>query len=70
MQGAAMARDRKPDVQFQIDRLERRHSQLALQVAELDRHVSLSASEQLLVTELKKEKLAAKDALVELKRGS
>lgn len=67
---APMARDRKPDVQVKIDRLARRHSQLSVQVAELERHLFLSPSEQQQVIELKKEKLAAKDALVDLKRGS
>ena len=65
-----MARDRRPDRKAQIERLERRHSQLALQVAELDRQLFLSRSEQLLVTELKKEKLATKDALTGLRRSS
>ena len=65
-----MAKDRNPDVQFKIERLERRHSQLSMQVAELDRQLFLSQSEQQLVTELKKEKLAAKDALAGLKRSS
>lgn len=65
-----MARDRKPDFESKIERLERRHSQLSVQVAELDRHLFLSQTEQRLVTELKKEKLAAKDALADLKRGS
>jgi hypothetical protein len=65
-----MARERKPDLQTKIDRLERRHSQLSLQVAELDSHLFLSQTEQRLVTELKKEKLAAKDALAGLRRGS
>jgi hypothetical protein len=61
-----MARHRPDNTQFQIDRLERRHTELKAQIAELDRHVFLSAREQLLVTELKKEKLAAKDALAGL----
>jgi uncharacterized protein YdcH (DUF465 family) len=63
-----MASTRKPVTQFQIDRLERRHSELKAQIAELDRHAFLSQQEQLQVTELKKERLAAKDALVGLKR--
>jgi hypothetical protein len=65
-----MAKDRRPDRQSQIERLERKHSQLSMQVAELDRHLFLSQSEQILVTELKKEKLAAKDLLSVLRRGS
>ena len=63
-----MARQRKPDLQFQIDRLERRHSELSLRVAELESHLFLSANDQFLVTSLKKEKLAAKDALEDLRR--
>jgi len=63
-----MARDRKLDVQSQIDRLERKHGQLAVRVDQLERHTFLSANERLLVTSLKKEKLATKDALTDLKR--
>jgi hypothetical protein len=62
-----MARQRTLDVQFQISRLERRHHELKSQIAELDRHVFLSSQEQLLVSELKKERLAAKDALEDLR---
>jgi hypothetical protein len=65
-----MPRDRKPDLESQIQRLERKHSQLSLRVDELDRQLFLTQTEQRLVTELKKEKLAAKDALFELKRSS
>jgi len=61
-------RDRRPDVQSQIDRLERRHGQLDVQVAHLQRQHFLSVGEQLRVRSLKKEKLAAKDALADLKR--
>jgi hypothetical protein len=64
-----MARDRKPDVDFQVNRLERRHAELSSRVAELESHTFLSSHERLLVTTLKKEKLAAKDAIVGLKRG-
>jgi hypothetical protein len=64
-----MARDdRKPELQFQIHRLERKHTELAARVAELESHLFLSTNEQLLMTALKKEKLAAKDALVGLRR--
>jgi hypothetical protein len=63
-----MARERKPDLQFQIYRLERKHTELSAQVAELERHLFLSSSEQYLVSSLKKEKLAAKDALEDLRR--
>jgi hypothetical protein len=59
---------RKFDAQFQIERLERRHHALKEQIAELDGHRYLTISEQLLVHELKKEKLATKDLLVGLRR--
>ena len=63
-----MASDhRKPE--FQIYRLERKHLELSARVAELESHLFLTAREQQLMTALKKEKLAAKDALVGLKRG-
>jgi uncharacterized protein YdcH (DUF465 family) len=61
-----MSRERKLDVQVQINRLQRRHDELKTRIAELDSHFSLSSHEQLRVTELKKERLAAKDALVGL----
>jgi hypothetical protein len=61
-------RDRRPDVQFQIERLERRHGQLEAQVAGLERRLFLSGGDQLRVRSLKKEKLAAKDALADLRR--
>jgi hypothetical protein len=63
-------RDRKHEVQFQIDRLERRHGELSMRVAELDRQSFLNARDQMLVRSLKKEKLAAKDALFGLRRTS
>jgi hypothetical protein len=64
-----MASNRKADnTQFQIDRLERKHTELKAQIAEIHRRVFLSQQEQLQVTELKKEKLAAKDAIAGLRR--
>ena len=59
---------RRLDPYFQIERLEKRHSALKEQIAELDGHRFLTVSEQLLVHELKKEKLATKDLLVGLRR--
>lgn len=59
---------RRLDARFQIERLERRHLALKEQIAELDSHRYLTVSEQLLVHELKKEKLATKDLLVGLRR--
>jgi hypothetical protein len=43
--------------------LEHEHQRLKRQVAELDRRAYLTPQEQVLVTELKKRKLAMKDAL-------
>ena len=59
---------RKIDPRFQIERLEKRHVALKEQIAELDSHRYLTVAEQLLVHELKKEKLATKDLLVGLRR--
>jgi hypothetical protein len=64
-----MARQRN-QILSQIVRLETRHSQLSAQIADLDRHAFLSAQEQMHVSELKKEKLAAKDAIIGLRRSS
>lgn len=64
-----MAKDRKPDVEFQMNRLEQKHAELSARVSELDRRMSLSPHDHLLVTELKKQKLATKDALRGLKRN-
>ncbi len=65
-----MAREhRKPELQSQIHRLERKHMELSARVAELETHVFLTTREQMLMTVLKKEKLAAKDALFDLKKG-
>ena len=61
-------RQRKPDLQFQISRLERKHHELDARAAELDRQLFQSAQERLLVVALKKEKLATKDALSSLQR--
>jgi len=60
--------ERKTDLSFQIERLQRRHSQLKARVAELHSRISLSPEEQVLVVELKKRKLATKDALESLTR--
>jgi hypothetical protein len=59
---------RRIDSRFQIERLERRHHALKEQIAELDGHRYLTVAEQLLVHELKKERLATKDLLVGLRR--
>jgi len=54
---------RKPDTQVNIDRLERKYNDLKQQVATLDKQLYVSTREQLLITRLKKQKLATRDAL-------
>lgn len=49
--------------------LREEHQVLKRQVAELDRRAILTPNEQQLVTELKKRKLATKDAIAELSHG-
>lgn len=63
-----MARERRLDLQFRIDRLVQRHGELSAMVAELDGRLVLSQGERFLVAHLKKEKLAAKDELEGLRR--
>jgi uncharacterized protein YdcH (DUF465 family) len=61
-------KQRKLDMHFQVERLERKHFELKARIADLDRHSFLSTTEQQELHELKKEKLAAKDALFGLRR--
>ncbi|HMI90455.1 MAG TPA: DUF465 domain-containing protein [Polyangiales bacterium] len=65
-----MSRERRHDLQFQIDRLMNRHGELAAMVADLDGRLLLSQHERFLVAHLKKEKLATKDELEDLRRAS
>jgi hypothetical protein len=53
-----------------IARLEVEHRMLKERVAELDRRVLLTAEEQREALELKKKKLAKKDAIVELRKAA
>ena len=53
-----------------IARLEEEHRQLKERVAELDRRVLLTAAEQREAQELKKKKLAKKDAISELRQAA
>lgn len=53
-----------------IARLEEEHRMLKERVAELDRRVLLTAQEQREALELKKKKLAKKDAIVELRKAA
>ena len=62
-------RERPGQAGFHIQRLQREHEALKLRVAALDRRRFLSASEELLRSELKKQKLRAKDDLAELRRS-
>jgi len=63
-----MTRHRTMDPQLNIHRLERKHTDLAVRVASMDSRLYLSASEQLLLNTLKREKLATKDAITSLRR--
>ncbi len=53
----------------ELDRLERRHKKLKERVAEYEARVFLTATEQVEVNKLKKEKLATKDAIAGLRTG-
>ena len=58
---------RKLDWQSQVERLEKRHWALKQQIAELDRMRFLTTTEQLMLHDLKKQKLATKDELTGLR---
>jgi hypothetical protein len=58
------------DPENQISRLERKRSGLKLRVAELERRAILTPREQIEVLHLKKEKLALKDSIEEIRRSS
>jgi len=58
---------RKLDPQSQMERLEKRHWALKQQIAELDRLRFLTVNEQLMLHDLKKQRLATKDELVGLR---
>jgi len=58
---------RKLDQQSQLERLERRHWTLKEQVEQLDQKRFLTATEQLALHDLKKQKLATKDLLSDLR---
>lgn len=62
-----MARTRNMDARVEIERLEKKHSLLKQQIAALDRQLFLTTQDQLRVTMLKKQRLAAKDALTGLR---
>jgi len=58
---------RRLDWHSQLERLERRHWTLKEQVAVLDGQRFLTVSEQLALHDLKKQKLATKDLLIEVR---
>jgi uncharacterized protein YdcH (DUF465 family) len=60
---------RKLDPQFQVERLHKRHCALKEQIAELDRQRYLTTDEQIVLHELKKQRLATKDLLFGLIDG-
>lgn len=54
----------------EIDRLERRHRKLKDRVAQYEARLYLTANEQQALANLKKEKLATKDAMASLRHAS
>jgi hypothetical protein len=50
----------------QVVRLRERHGELERRLAELERHLSLTPDEQIERSQLKKEKLRTKDAILRL----
>lgn len=55
------------DLEVQIQRFEKKHRHLQSKIAEYDGRVYLTSAEQSRLAELKKKKLAAKDALFGLR---
>ena len=60
---------RAVDPRKEIERLERKHSNLKERVKELDQKSFLNPDEQLEVAELKKKKLSVKDEIEEVRRS-
>jgi len=58
------------DSRITLERLEQRHRVLKMQVDDLDKRVFLTPAEQLEATDLKKKKLAMKDAIQALRSHS
>lgn len=52
-----------------MSELERRHRELDVEVARLERRAYLTPAEQRLMTDMKKEKLWAKDQIASLRRS-
>lgn len=60
--------DNQERISEQLARWERTHRALALEVSELERRAILTPTEQRRISDLKKQKLAAKDRVFELRR--
>ena len=56
------------DLEETLEQLRAEHHELEMRLAELDRHISLTPAEQVERTQLKKLKLAKKDAMARLSR--
>ena len=65
----ARSQSRQVDPLKELDRLERRHNKLKERVAEYEARLFLTSTEQLDLAKLKKEKLATKDAIQNLRTG-
>jgi uncharacterized protein YdcH (DUF465 family) len=64
-----MSRQRKSDhPEAMLERLTRKHTDLADRVAHLDGRLHLTANDQAELTNLKREKLAIKDSLMAIQR--
>lgn len=66
----ARSQSRQTDPLKELDRLERRHNKLKERVAEYESRLFLTSTEQLDLAKLKKEKLATKDAILNLRGGA
>jgi hypothetical protein len=66
----ARSQSRQIDPQKELDRLERRHKKLKERVAEYAARPFLTPAEQMDLAKLKKEKLATKDAIANLRAMS
>jgi uncharacterized protein YdcH (DUF465 family) len=53
----------------EVARLKARHDEIEKRLSELERHLSLTPDEQIERSQLKKEKLRAKDRLAQLSAG-
>lgn len=63
-----MRQSPRRDLDFQVRRLEQQHAQLKRRIADLDRRHYLNAREQQELQHLKKQKLATKDALSQMRQ--